>query len=229
MRKIAVSIIIPVVNEADSIADLLNFLRTDVNLKFVEIIISDGGSSDTTLQIVSNFKEVRLVHSTTGRAVQMNTGAEVACGEYLYFLHADTIPPKGFIEALLSSGEEAACFRLKFNNSTSILLRGASFFTQFQGRLFRGGDQSLFLKRTLFNELKGFNENYKVYEDVEFIGRLRKIAKFAILKEYVVTSARRFNKNGTVRLFLHFGVIHLKFWNGHSPHSIEAYYQKWIK
>ncbi len=103
-----ISIIIPVINEADTIVSLLDYISKNSSLKNIsEVIVVDGGSQDKTWQIVelytkSSIVNIRLISSEKGRARQMNTGARSATGSILYFLHADSFPPNGFDESIIS-------------------------------------------------------------------------------------------------------------------------------
>ena len=76
--------------------------------------------------------------------------------------------------------------------------------------------------------MKGFNENYRVYEDSEFIGRLYKMTHFKVLRQRVITSARKYEQRGTVKLQFHFGVIHLKNLMGAGPDNLYKYYRRKI-
>ena len=102
------SIIIPIFNEAEIIGDLLKHLITHSETNLIkEILVVDGGSTDTSSSIINHFisehKEipVRILTSEKGRAKQMNFGAQHAKGEILYFLHADSFPPQGYDLSLI--------------------------------------------------------------------------------------------------------------------------------
>lgn len=158
----------------------------------------------------------------------MNLGAKMANGSILYFLHADTYPPKNFDTHILhavSNGKSAGCFRMKFD-SQNWLLRVSAWFTRINHSMCRGGDQSLFITKALWHRSNGFNEAYIIYEDTEFIGRLYKLDGFKVLPQEVLTSARKYNKNGTIRLQYHFGMIHLIKLMGAGPERLYRYYQK---
>jgi len=231
------SIIIPVLNEASIIKNLLEHLNKDaISDNVSEIIVVDGGSDDGTPQIVNEYTEnqqkipVFLHSSTKGRARQMNAGAAIAKCEVLYFLHADSLPPKGFdcmILSAVNTNNPAGCFRMKFDDNYFIL-KLTQWFTRFNVKACRGGDQSLFVSKEIFETLNGFNEDYKVYEDCEFIGRLYDNYSFTVLNDYVITSSRRYSKNGTMRLQYHFAIIHLKKWTGASASELSRYYTKYI-
>ncbi len=225
-----ISIIIPTLNEAIHIAPLLTYLQENSSAKNIrEILVVDGGSTDDTLVIASDFGAIPLP-SERGRAKQMNFGARKAKGKILYFLHADTLPPKDFDIFILEAirmGHEAGCFRMKFDTPNQFL-SFFSWFSRINHKICRGGDQSLYLTKRLFRETHGFNENYLVYEDSEFIGRLYQKANFKVLRQRVVTSARKYRENGTVKLQYHFGIIHLKNILGAGPEELYDYYKRKI-
>lgn len=225
-----ISIIVPILNEADYIGKLLSCLQNKIAPEHVEeILVIDGGSTDSSLKIAEEYGAT-IVHSEKGRAKQMNLGAQMAKAEILYFLHADTLPPKNFVLYILEAvkgGFQAGCFQMQFD-SNSRFLKFFAWFTRINHQICRGGDQSLFVTKRLFQNSKGFNEDYKIYEDNEFIGRLYKKTKFKVLPLQVKTSARRYEKVGAIRLQYHFGVIHLKNYLGAGPDQLYDYYKRKI-
>ncbi|MFD2099753.1 TIGR04283 family arsenosugar biosynthesis glycosyltransferase [Flagellimonas iocasae] len=224
----SISIIIPVLNEELCLGELLHHLaHTSTPTHIREIICVDGGSTDKTLKIAAQHG-AKVVSSERGRAKQMNLGAELAEGEILYFLHADTFPPKNFDQSILKAvegGFMAGCFRMKFDTK-NLFLRFFAWFSRVNLLLCRGGDQSLFVEKQLFEKTNGFNEAYHIYEDTEFIGRLYKNAKFKVLPDYVITSARKYREIGVLKLQFHFAVIHLKKYLGAGPEELYRYYRK---
>lgn len=227
-----ISIIIPVFNEENSIAKLLTYLLEISHPSIVkEIIVVDGGSQDKTVEIVKQYPEITLVQSSKGRAKQMDFGAKRASSEILYFLHCDSFPPKKFdyeIVNQVQKGYHSGCFKMKFD-SNHIVLKISQWFTQFNHKSCRGGDQSLFVERNLFEKLNGFNENLTIYEDNEFISRLYKNSKFTVIQKTLLSSARKYRTNGVWTLQFHFFMIHIKYFFGVQQNQLVNYYRNNIK
>lgn len=227
MNKI--SIIIPMLNEAETISDLLNHLvHNSTKENISEIIVVDGGSEDGCCESVASFKDVILLNSEKGRAKQMNLGAKKATGTILYFLHADSFPPKNYDEHILAEinkGNDAGCFRMRFDHD-HWWLQLAGWLTQFQWRACRGGDQSQFITKDLFEQLGGYDERYTIYEDNDLINKLYKRNKFVVIQKELTTSARCYQKNGVWRLQYFYWSIYVKKWFGASPEKLYRYYKK---
>ncbi|MBT8281218.1 MAG: glycosyltransferase family 2 protein, partial [Muriicola sp.] len=169
--------------------------------------------------------------SPKGRASQMNKGARSAKGDILYFLHADSYPPEAYdryIRNAILQYDTAGCFRLQFD-SNSRFLDVFAWFSRFNFQICRGGDQSLFISKTQFDALGGFDERYRIYEDNEFIGRIYRESRFQVLPQKLKTSARKYRKNGLLRLQYHFARIHFLYYKGSQPEVLYAYYDKHIK
>ncbi len=226
-----ISIIIPTLNEQDGILNLLTYLKKCSDQgNIADIIVADGGSTDDTLLEANKLSGIRMLQAPKGRSRQMNAGARCACGDILYFLHADSVPPPHFdrdIIKAVSQGRPAGCFRMKFDSTHPVLVF-SQWFTRFNYKGFRGGDQSLFITKRLFEDLGGFNENFRVYEDCEFIGRVYKKASFRVIPRTLTTSARRYRKKGTIAIQYHFTVIHLKRFCGASAESLRRYYEEYV-
>jgi hypothetical protein len=160
----------------------------------------------------------------------MNIGSKVATGTILYFLHADSFPPKNFDQYIINEVEKghlAGCFRMQFNHS-HWWLRLAGWLTQFHWRACRGGDQSQFITKNLFHEIGGYNENYIIYEDNILINELYKRKQFKVINKKITTSARRYEKHGIWKLQYHFWTIYVKKWFGASAEELHNYYKKYI-
>ena len=227
----SISIIIPVYNEAETISKLLWHLKTQSTTNIIdEIIVVDGGSTDKTKQISSQ-ENVRVLSSEKGRAKQMNFGAKHAKGSILYFLHVDSFPPNAYDRLIfqeVENGNLAGCFKMKFDAS-HFWLKLAGWLTQFNWKACRGGDQSLFVTKTLFNTINGFNEEFTIYEDFDFINKLYAKKQFVIIQQWITTSARRYQTNGIWKLQYHFWMIYIKRWLGASAEELYTYYKKHIE
>ncbi len=227
------SIIIPTYNEATNLPALLNHIQAGLaNPEATQIIIADGQSTDNTLAVVNQFSThefpVIELSAPKGRAVQMNKGAALATGHILYFLHADSLPPNHFdalIRAQINQGNLAGCFSMKFD-SNHIWLKLASWFTRFNWRMCRGGDQSQFITAGLFKEIGGFNEDYQVFEDNILIAELYKRKQFVVIPNKITTSSRRYKKTGIWNLQYRFWVIYFKHNRGAGPEDLYRYYKK---
>lgn len=225
-----ISIIIPVFNEEKSLPALLQYLNRHSDALETEILVVDGGSEDDTRTIASNLGANVYKSAAKGRSKQMNLGAQYAKGEILYFLHADTYPPASFltdIKQAINEGFGAGCFRLSFDVQHPLLVFYA-WFTRFDVNLFRFGDQSLFVKKSTWNKVGGFDEALVVMEDQVIIPLLKKESDFKILDKNVVTSARKYMQVGIIKLQLVFTVIVLLFYAGVDHKKIVNFYRRQI-
>ena len=224
-----ISVVIPTLNESGHISRLLGYLDAMQSPEILEVLIADGGSTDSTVPEAIE-AGARVVHSLPGRAVQLNAGARQARGRILYFLHADTLPPPGFGRMILETcrnGREAGCFRMRFDSESSFL-DFFCWFTRINLPVCRGGDQSLFVSAPLFHQAGGFDEAYRVYEDNEFTSRLYRITNFTVLDAAVISSARRYRNRNMLALQYHFGIMHLKYYLGRGPEALYRYYSSRI-
>lgn len=223
-----ISVIIPTLNEAENIGRLLDHLKK-CSVTSPEIIVVDGGSSDETIAF-AKAQSITVLSAPKGRASQMNAGARIAQHDILYFLHADSFPPEKYdahIQKEVEQWNEAGCFRMQFDSS-HWWLQLAGWFTKFQWRACRGGDQSQFITKKLFNEIGGFDESYTIYEDNDLINKLYELDEFVVIQERITTSARRYQSNGTWRLQYHFCAIYVKKWLGASAQELHDYYERKI-
>ena len=117
---------------------------------------------------------------------------------------------------------------MKFDNE-HWWLRLASYLTKFSWRACRGGDQSQFITRTLFDEIGGYDENYIIYEDNILINELYSRNEFVVIQHPLVSSARLYEKYGVWFVQYHFWTIYVKKWMGASAEELHAYYKKNLK
>jgi rSAM/selenodomain-associated transferase 2 len=221
-----ISVIIPTVNEESQIFSLVESVLATGGTPVVEVIVVDGGSKDKTVTEAKKAGAIVLNCCESSRASQMNLGAKNATGDLLYFLHADVKIPRSFVTDILKAydeGYEAGCYRFKFDSS-KFMLKFNSYCTRFKGIMCRGGDQTLFITKTLFLKLGGFNEYYTIMEDYDLIERIREHAKFKIIPENVLVSARKYDKNSWLRVqSANFIVFMMYFLKKHPSQMKEAY------
>jgi len=127
----------------------------------------------------------------------------------------------------IENGHEAGCFKMKFRSSHP-WLKFVSWLTKFKARSCRGGDQSLFISKTLFENIGGYDERYFIYEDHEILEPIYKQTDFKVIQQWISTSARRFKKKGIFKLQILFWMIYFKKWSGARPEELYDFYLKKI-
>jgi rSAM/selenodomain-associated transferase 2 len=223
------SIIIPVFHEAERINDLIGHLRQLDPDKSSEIIVIDGAPEKDTLHAIRDDKVIRI-SSEKGRAKQMNAGASIAKGEILIFLHADTeLPTHAFkkIETVIEKrGYTAGAFDLGIQ-SNKLMFKVIAFLGSLRSRLNRipYGDQAIFLRREYFNKIGGYKE-IPLMEDVELMRRIKRSGKkIWILYDRVMTSPRRWEKEGAIYCILRNWILQALYFLGVSPHKLVNFYK----
>ncbi len=226
-----ISVIIPTYNEQENIEDTIKMLwKFDEENLIKEIIIADGGSHDKTVSIAGRAAAKVVMCSDKGRAAQMNYGSSFASEEILFFIHADTIPPLHYgrdITKAIQEGFSAGCFRLTFDYK-HWFLKANSWFTRFYVDAFRFGDQGLFVTRDAFLNTGGFSENHIVMEDQDLIKRIKRTFSFTIIKNPVITSARKYLENGIYKTQFVFFLIYVMYRLGFSQQKLVSTYKKCI-
>lgn len=199
-----ISVVMPAYNEEKVLSNTLAALVAQPGA--FEVILADGGSADRTREIAHGFPGVAVLMAPKGRASQMNAGAKEAKGEWLLFLHADTVLPAGALQRLNDMEHDqtvqAGGFMHQFSGD-DWRLRFISFLDNFRCTRSRiiYGDQALFVRRDLFEKLGGFPDQ-PILEDVAFCERLIKVTNPLLLFPPVVTDARKFVKMGIWRSFV---------------------------
>ncbi len=224
------SIIIPTYHEAEVIAQTISGVLAATEKYEVEIIVVDGGSHDNTVAIAGQCGARVVKSEKKGRAAQMNKGASVARYGLLYFLHADSTPPHGFMTMIIGAiqrGATAGCFQLRFDYD-HWFLRLNCWFTRFNVDAFHYGDQSLFVAKTDFVTAGGFSEDHVIFEDYQMIKKLKKQGRFVIMKQPVVTSARKYRQNGIFRMQGIFYLMYFLYKLGFSQQKLVGTYRRLI-
>jgi len=205
-----------------------NFTRIDNKEVFSYIDNKNLGNKSISTEVSKT--PINILDSEKGRAKQMNLGVKSATGDILYFLHADSLPPKCFDTLIIKEvekGNQAGCFRMQFE-SKHWWLRLASWLTKFRWRACRGGDQSQFITRMLFKDIDGFDENYIIYEDNILINELYARKQFVVINKKLKSSARMYRKHGVWKLQYFYWSIYVKKWFGADSDALYDYYKKKI-
>jgi len=220
-----VSIVVPVLNEADRIEATLRRLRRD--FPDCELVVVDGGSSDRTVELAAPL--ARLVDSSRGRGRQLNEGAHHACGEVLWFVHADThIAPAALPQlrtALTDPGVVGGGLRLAFDRHSAGLAYLA-WTSNLRARRLHWifGDQAMFVRRTTFDTLGGFPD-FPIMEDLEMSRRLVAAGRLVLLDATSTASARRFDTYGTWPMLVFMQYLKALYLAGVDPAEIQRRYE----
>jgi len=220
-QVIHISIIIPVYREK-STNDCLKNLPKDC-----EVIVVDGDGT-STLDLIES-KDIIKLSSQKGRANQMNEGAKYATTEVLLFLHVDTILPKNALlhvkEALNDKNIVAGAFNFDFDTQK----KGLKFIAKVASWRSRRtrlpyGDQAIFIKKVVFEEIGGY-EDMKLMEDVNLMQKLKKRdLKIKIINQKVITSPRKYEKNGIIYNMLRNWVLISLYFLGVNPEKLAKFY-----
>ena len=217
-----VSVIIPTLNEESVLAATLQRARQP---GVHEIIVVDGGSMDATRALAASRAD-RVVSAPCGRAAQMNAGAAYACGEILLFLHADTWLPEGFAAVVTAACAAAVGGRFDVQLEPSSLLlwlTGELINVRSRWSRIATGDQAIFIRRDVFEQLGGYAD-MPLMEDVDLSRRMKRAGRIACLRARVITSARRWQKNGVVRTILLMWTLRAAYFWGVSPERLRRVY-----
>ncbi len=219
-----ISVVLPVLNEEQSIRGTLQSL---IRLTPYEIIVVDGGSRDRTLEICKEFA-VDVMHAERGRARQMNVGARRASGEVLLFLHADTRLPQSALNDIAAALSDSRYLGGRFD----VELEGAHWMLKIVGTLINcrsratkvaTGDQALFVRREVFDRMGGFPD-IPLMEDIAFCRALKRIGGVACLRSRVITSARRWERDGVWRTIFKMWSLKVCYLAGVSPMRLKRFY-----
>jgi rSAM/selenodomain-associated transferase 2 len=224
MKKI--TLVMPVLNEEIVLNETLSSLHlTDRE----ELIVIDGGSADNTVSVAQKFTD-RIYITKRGRGHQMNFGAGKADGDILLFLHADCILPTeafGMIRNVLKDKRiSAGAFDLSIVHP-QLRFRIIEYGANLRSRVtcIPYGDQGLFMKREVFDQLGGFPD-IPLMEDIEISKGLKRIGKIVFVRPPIKTSPRRWLKEGPVFTTLRDWAIAVSFaFFKVSPYRLTKYYE----
>lgn len=219
-----ISIIIPTLNEEATLSRTLDALRPFADE--AEIIVADGGSTDATIAI-AQARGAQVVTSERGRGQQLKRGAKEAGGSIFWFVHADTLsaPSTVFeIKKALDNPEVAGGnFTINFDGDAY----SAKFLTWLYPKLnilgLIYGDSAIFVRREIYERIGGFRD-YPIFEDLDFIERLRETGDIVTLPATVTTSSRRFENKSFLLTFLRWMILQGLYWLGVPPEMLLKIY-----
>lgn len=220
------SIIIPTLNEAGIIKTCLTRLQTlRTN---AEIILADGGSNDLTTALAQGLVD-NIIITPTGRAVQMNSGAQQATGAILIFLHADTVLPDQALQHIATSitpSRQWGRFAIELTGRHA-LLPVIAFFMNLRSRLtgIATGDQVIFISKALFDSM-GQYPAIALMEDIALCKTLKKISPPLCLKAKVISSGRRWEQFGIIKTILLMWSLRLRYFFGVDPNTLASLYYR---
>lgn len=226
VSKPKLSIIIPTLNESQTIARTLLALQP-LRQAGHQVILVDGGSTDETVAQSTSLVD-RVLSTTRGRASQMQFGVLNADGDVFWFLHADTIPGSqavGQAEQLSAGSENSwGYFQVSFREK-SVLLAVISRLMNLRSRLttIGTGDQGIFVSRELYDAVGGFDD-IPLMEDISLCKKLRKISRPRCLSGTLQTSARRWLDNGIIRTVLLMWCLRFAYFVGIKPNTLVRFY-----
>ncbi|HSH96224.1 MAG TPA: TIGR04283 family arsenosugar biosynthesis glycosyltransferase [Roseimicrobium sp.] len=223
----SISVVIPVLNESKELAETVRRVREQPEV--VEIIVVDGGSRDGTASIAEGLG-CKVISSPPGRGGQMRRGAELATGDVVLLLHADTWLPAGSGEAVIAAMRDPTVvgggFWKTFRDG-SLLMTGSRFRCGPRILVFHRvlGDQGMFVRREVLESFGGVPDQ-PLMEEFELCRRMRLQGRIALADATVTTSARRFAKLGAVRTYFRMGKVTLLYWMGWEPTRLRALYER---
>ncbi len=219
-----VSIIVPVLNEADFIEQTLAAVAAVHGDK--EITVVDGGSEDSTVER-TRACGVRVMSAPRGRGSQLHAGALASRGDVLWFLHADALPSPGALDAiqaaLLDPRVAGGNFRLRFEgrSRTALQLNLLYPWLRLFGLVY--GDAGLFVRRSVYEQVGGFRA-FALFEDVDLVRRIRRHGRIVRLSCRITTSSRRFERRHWASMWAQWIVLQILYWAGVHPNRLARWY-----
>lgn len=220
------SIVLPVLNEAETIVAALHRLAS-YRGRGVEVIVADGGSNDGTPDLARPLAD-RVLVASRGRARQMNAGAAAATGDVLMFLHCDCVLPVDadhlVLDGLVQAGAAWGRFNVRIDGRHP-LLRVVAVMMNMRSRLtgIATGDQAIFVRRDAF-ETAGYFPDIPLMEDVALSKALKRLAPPLCLRAQVTASGRRWEDNGVIRTIVLMWRLRLAYFLGANPAALAKRY-----
>ena len=220
-----VSIVVPALNEAAQLGETLLQLQALDGEK--EILVVDGGSEDETTEIAQKLG-ARVLRAARGRGNQQHAGALAACGDVLWFVHADTLPPPhaltDIVQALSEPSVAGGNFGLTFDGPSRAARQLTAIYPALRWLNLCYGDSGIFVRRTVYDAIGGFRP-YALFEDLDLLKRLRRAGGFVHLQTRIVTSSRRFERKNFALMWTHWTALQVLYWGGVSPNVLARWYK----
>lgn len=228
-----ISAIVPCLNEMECLPRTVGWLAEQ---KWVdELIVVDGGSTDGTREWLDRRAggNLRVLDAPRGRGNQLNAGARAAIGDTLVFLHADCRLPSDagdrLKEAFASASRRVAggCFCVRFEQERPRSLAVVAAGINLRARITRTatGDQGIFVRRTVFEKARGFRD-WPLFEDVDFVTRIKQEGQFVVIPSRMTMSGRRHVKDGVFRTVFFIYALRVGFWLGVSPFVLDKWFRQ---
>lgn len=220
-----ISVIVPTRNEEELLPRCLESVLSEK--EEIELIVVDGNSSDRSLEVARSYTDQVLALKNSDLAAQLNAGADIAGGDTLLFLHADSSLRPGAIAQLkkISAKVVGGAFRMQLDDNRffyRLLSLGGNLYCRFTGTYF--GDRGIFVRSSIFKKIGGFSP-LPIMADVEFSRRLKSYGKTVLLEGPVISSSRKFDREGALHTLYLIIYALVAYRLGVSPECIkEKYY-----
>ncbi len=226
--RLKLSIIIPCYNDETALTNLLPKLVEAGSDYDTEIIVVDGAKSDVCKRIVENI-DGRYLRSETGRGKQIIKGTEVATGQLYWFLHADAIVPSLSLKIIMDaclSGASAGYFRFAFAGPSTLITRFLTYWINIRPQIggIAYGDQGLFIKADLYNDLGGYDP-LPLFEEVALIRKLKKYNQLTSLDAEIQVDPRRWQRDGFWKRTIINRVCAIAYMFGISAEKVAGWYR----
>jgi rSAM/selenodomain-associated transferase 2 len=218
-----ISLVVPVFDDFDAVRALLAGIAPDPR---IDLILADGGVDPRLDRLAASRTDARVIRTARGRGLQMNAGASAATGIWLLFVHADSRMPPGWLDHFEAFTADVAGGWFEFAlDDGSWQARVVEWTVDWRVRLLRlpYGDQGVFVRRDVFKRLGGYRD-LPLMEDVDFVRRLRRAGRCAEIPLPLVTSSRRWRRDGWFRRSARNTMLVALYFAGVSPATLARWY-----